>query len=214
MIRINLLPQKRAERKSSGEGGQLWLLVLLVLFLGEIAGLAVLHGTKKEELADQERTNRELDDQISRAKASVANHADVKAKLETLRLREDAISKLQSARTGPTAMLLEVARVLTPGRGPSVDPEYLDRLRRENPSQVHNPNWDARRLWLMKFIETSRRVRLEGLARDGEDVSELARRMNLSAYFYEVKLLPAKKELDPESKLELLKFELEARVRY
>ena len=55
---------------------------------------------------------------------------------------------------------------------------------------------------------------MEGIARDGEDVCELARRLKLSSYFYDVKLLPAKKEHDSETKLELVTFQLEAQVRY
>jgi type IV pilus assembly protein PilN len=79
---------------------------------------------------------------------------------------------------------------------------------------VYNPNWDARRLWLTSFDEENRKVRLEGIARDGEDVSELARRMNLSAYFNSVRLLPAKRERDAKTRLDLVSFKLEAKVRY
>jgi len=57
-------------------------------------------------------------------------------------------------------------------------------------------------------------VRLEGLARDGEDVSELARRMNLSSYFSDVKLLPAKRQTDQKSGAEVVQFSLEAKVKY
>lgn len=212
MIRINLLPQKR--RAETTEGRQLWLVAVLVLFLLEVGALFVYHGVKSEELKDQERKNNELQAQIDGAKRTVANHAEIKEKLAALRAREDAISKLQSARTGPTAVLLELARILTTGRGPSVDADRLTVLRRENPLAVFNPGWDARRLWLVKFVEQNRNVRLEGVARDGEDVSELARRMNLSSFFYDVKLLPAKKEKDTASGLELVKFQLEAKVRY
>ena len=91
-------------------------------------------------------------------------------------------------------MLLELARLLTPGRGPSVDPDRLNQLRRDNPLAVYNPAWDARRLWLTQFVEQQRQVRLEGMARDGEDVSELARRMSLSSYFIDVQLLAGEEE--------------------
>ncbi len=212
MIRINLLPQKK--RVEQTEGSQLWLVALLVLFLAEVAGLFVFHGIKAEELKEQNRKNAELTTQIDQSKRAVANHQQVTEKLAQLRAREDAIGKLQSARTGPTAMLLELSRILTSGRGPTVDPEELAKKRRENPQAVYNPNWDARRLWLTKFIEDQRKVRLEGVARDGEDVSELAKRMMLSSYFFEVKLLPAKTEKDAETGLEVVRFQLEAKVRY
>ena len=38
--------------------------------------------------------------------------------------------------------------------------------------------------------------------------------MGLSDYFTNVKLMPAKREIDPESKLELVRFSVEAEVKY
>ncbi len=212
MIRVNLLPQKR--RKPAANRADLWLAASLVLVVLEVVGCFVWYGSRQDELEQQQSKNRALQAQIDQTKNTSKNHEEVKKKLATLRDREEAIAKLQSARTGPTAMLLEVARLLTPGRGPSVDPNELTKLRRDNPGQDYNPNWDARRLWLVRFVEADRTVRLEGMARDGEDVSELARRMNLSTYFHDVQLLPAKRETDKTSGLPVVAFKLEAKVRY
>lgn len=212
MIRINLLPQpRRVERQ---EGSQLWMVAILVLLLAEIAGFFVWHGQLAEDLELRQRTNRELQAQIDQSKRTVANHDEVLKKLEELRSRELAIQQLQAARTGPTAVLLELARMLTPGRGPSVSPEKLSQVRRENPLSMHNAGWDPRRLWLTSYVEKNRSVKLDGSARNGEDVSELARRMNLSDYFADVKLLPGQKSKDKETGLQLVDFQLEARVQY
>lgn len=211
MIRINLLPQKR--RQAAG-GGEIWALATIVILALEVVVCLVLFGFKSDELDTATRENQALSSQIEQVKLASKNHEEVKKKLVRLREREDAIAKLQSARTGPTAMLLEVARLLTPGRGPSVDPETLGKLRRENPLQDFNPNWDSRRLWLTRFVESNRKVQLDGLARDGEDVSELARRMNLSSYFYEVALLPARRSSEGGSAISMVAFKLEAKVRY
>jgi type IV pilus assembly protein PilN len=212
VIRINLLPQKRRGERPS-EVSQVGLLLLLLLFVAEVVGLFVFHGTKQDELKAQNQRNTEVEHQIQQAKSAVSNHPQVKQQLAELRSREDAIAKLQSARKGPAAVMLELARIVTPGRGPSVDPDRLAQIRKENPHAVYNPGWDARRLWVTKFVEQQRKVRLEGVARDGEDVSELARRMTLSSYFHDVKLLPAKKEKTPEG-IEVVKFQLEAEVTY
>ena len=206
MIRINLLAQKKRAERS--EGSQVWLAVVMVVVLAEVAGLFVYHSLKAEELADQQRKNAELTSQIEQAKKNVVSHSQVKADLALLRAREAAIQKLQSARSGPTAVLMELARILTPGRGPSVDPDRLAQLRRDNPLSVFNPNWDSRRLSINSFVEAQRKVKIDGIARDGEDVSELARRLNLSILFYDVTLLPATRERDT------VKFSLEAKVRY
>jgi type IV pilus assembly protein PilN len=188
MIRINLLPQKR--RAEPKEGKELWLAVVLALLLAEVAGFFVWHGLKNEEYEQQNRKNLELQAQIDQSKKAVANHG-----------------------TGPTAVLLELARILTPGRGPSVAPERLAQLRRENPLAVFDAGWDARRLRLIEFVEKNRKVRLNGVATNAEDVSELARRMNLSDYFDEVTLLPAKKE-NTRDGVALVRFQLEAKVLY
>jgi type IV pilus assembly protein PilN len=212
VIRVNLLPQKR--RKPAASRGDLWLIASAAVVALEIVVCFIWYGSKQDELEQQTTKNRALQAQIDQIKDVSKNHEDVKKKLALLREREDAIAKLQSARSGPTAMLLEVARMLTPGRGPTVDPNELTKLRRDNPGQDYNQTWDARRLWLTRFVEQERTVRLEGMARDGEDVSELARRMNLSSYFHDVQLLPAKREVDKNSGLPVVSFKLEAKVRY
>jgi type IV pilus assembly protein PilN len=206
MIRINLLAQKK--RADGPEGSQLWLVVVMVVVLAEVAALFVLHSFKAQELSDQQHKNAELSSQIEQAKQNVANHEQVKSELALLRARETAIQKLQNGRSGPTAILMELARILTPGRGPSVDPDRLAQLRRDNPLSVFNPNWDARRLWITSYVESQRKLKLDGTARDGEDVSELARRLNLSSYFYDVRLLPAVRKAD------FVEFSIEAKVRY
>jgi type IV pilus assembly protein PilN len=131
-----------------------------------------------------------------------------------LRAREDAIAQLQAGRSGPTAVLLEVAQLLTPGKAPTADPDKLAQLRKENPLAVYNPNWDSRRLWLTTYDERDRTVRIEGLARDATDVSELAQRLKLSVYFYDVTMLPGKKEAETPTKLELVTYALQLKVRY
>jgi type IV pilus assembly protein PilN len=211
MIRVNLLPQRR-ELKRVADTNQTWILVVLGVVVAEIIGLFLFHQVKREELAKQVRTNAELTSQIDQIKKAVANHADVKSQLEILRAREDAIAKLQAARTGPTAVLLEMSRVLTPGRGPTADTDVLAQLRRDNPTAVFNPSWDPRRLWITAFNEGDRTVKIDGLARDGDDVSELARRLSLSVYFAEVKLLPATRTFD--SGLDVIRFQLQAKARY
>ena len=219
MIRINLLPQKKEARRGRGggevgEGSNLWLAVVGGLVLLEAIGLLFWYKTRQNVLADATKANQEIEANIGSIKAQISNHEEIKAQLKDLRDREQAIQKLQAARTGPTSTLLELSHVLTPGRGPTVDRDKLEQLKRDNPGAVPNPNWDPRRLWLTGYTEADRTVRLQGLARDGEDVSEFLRRLSLSDYFYELKLLPASKTVDDKTKLELVRFELSAKARY
>lgn len=213
MIRINLLPRRRRSEPQSG-ANQGWLIAVMVVLLAEVFGLFALHSYGEQGLRAQERKNAELTAQIEQSKRSVSNHAAVREKLTELRAKEEAIAALQSARTGPTAVLLELARILTLGRGPTVDPARLELLKRENPLAVFSPNWDARRLWLTRFVEQNREVQIGGLARDGEDVSEFARRLGLSGYFDNVRLLPGRRSTTSQGNLEVVEFELQAKARY
>ncbi len=215
MIRVNLLPQKKEGRRSGGgEGGQAWVLAVVGALLLEIVILIVFHKGKQDELEAMQRKNDQVQSQITEITKQISNHADIKNQLKDLRDREDAIAKLQTARSGPTAAMLELSRILTPGRGPTTDRDKIEQLKRDDPAAVPNPNWDPRRLWLDKYSDEGRLVKFSGQARDGEDVSELLRRLTLSDYFYDLKLLPASKGKEALSGLDLVKFELSAKVRY
>jgi type IV pilus assembly protein PilN len=214
MVRINLLPDKRqaARRPGAAEPRQTWIIAVGVAFVVAIIACVFIQKMKQDELTAMLAENARIQGQIDAIKKQISDHPEIKAKLKDLRDREEAIQKLQAARTGPTSTLLELAHLLTPGRSPTTDRDKLEQMKRDNPAEVYNANWDARRLWLTSYMESNRVVKLAGLARDGEDVSELERRLKLSDFFTEVKLLPGTKITDQGQ--ELFKFELSAKVRY
>jgi type IV pilus assembly protein PilN len=213
VIRVNLLPQKRGARGAAPPSSPRWLLAVLGVLVVEIIVLFAFHKKKLDDLQEMKDRNAQLSGRIEGIKKLVANHEEIKKALVNLRAREDAIAKLQAARSGPTAVLLEMGQVLTQGKGPTADPERLQQLRKENPLAVYNPGWDTRRLWLMSYTESDRVVKLDGMARDGSDVSEIAQRLGLSVYFYDVTVLPGQKE-SHKDKLELVSFALQMKVRY
>src|SRR5690606_35063695 len=102
VIRVNLLPQKR--RKAAAARGDMWLLGSLVLVALQVVACFVWYGSKQDQLAQQQSKNSALEAQIKQIKDVSKNHDDLKKRLAILREREEAIAKLQSARTGPTAM--------------------------------------------------------------------------------------------------------------
>jgi len=213
VIRVNLLPQKRGARTAAPTQSPRWLLAVLGVLVFEIILLFGFHKAKLDTLQEQKDKNAQLIGKIDQIKTLVANHEEIKKTLIILRAREDAIAKLQSARSGPTAVLLELAQILTRDKGPTVDPERYAQQKKDNPLSVYNPGWDTRRLWITSYVEADRVVKIDGLARDGSDVSELAQRFRLSTYFYDVTLLPGKKESEKD-KVEMVSFSLQLKVRY
>lgn len=216
MVRINLLPDRRVVgRRAVGvEPSQVWLVGVFGAAVGTLIVCLFVQKIKKDELATILADNGRIQGQIDTIKRQMADHDQIKARLKELRDREEAIQKLQAARTGPTSALLELAHLLTPGRGPSTSQDKIEQMKRDDSTEVYNANWDSRRLWLTSYEEVERVVRMMGLARDGEDVSELERRLKLSDYFTDIKLLPGAKTIDQTTHQELFQFQLSAKVRY
>jgi len=218
VIRVNLLPQKkRAERVAVSEpsSSQRWILVVLAFAILLGAGFTWFHQTKAKELEAQNGVNAQFEGDISNIRQLVLQHEQVKKDLVVLKARDEAIQKLEKARTGPTAALLELSRLLTPGKGPTVDPDRYEAQRKNNPLQAINPGWDARRVWLTSFKEQGRVVEMQGLARDSTDISELAYRLKASSYFYDVKLLPGgKKSAVTTGEVSMVSFGMQLKVRY
>jgi type IV pilus assembly protein PilN len=215
MIRVNLLPRRREAKR---EGGKAWIVILVAAALTEIVGIVVVHAGKKKELDDQLEANRAIEASVADKKAKVANHEAVKKQLAEYQAREDAIAKLQSGRTGPTAMMLELSRMLTPRKLPTVDADVLEKMRRENPGAVPSEKWDPHRLWLTGFKELERNVTVQGFGKTNDDIAEFLRRMTISRYFTDVKLVRTEEKVEHDAALgvsyTVTTFELKAKVKY
>jgi type IV pilus assembly protein PilN len=216
MVRINLLPERKITKPlvSSFDPTQLWLVAFLAAALVELVALLVVEKLKRDELASITAHAQKVQADIDTIKGQIKDHDGIRARLQELRDREEAIEKLQSARSGPSATLMELSHILAVGRGPTIDADKLAQLRRDNPTAAFNPNWDPQRLWILTYVEQDRALKISGSARDSEDISELQKRLMLSEYFYEVKLLPGGRAVDGATKLEVVKFELSAKVKY
>ncbi|HEX5658912.1 MAG TPA: PilN domain-containing protein, partial [Polyangiales bacterium] len=132
--------------------------------------------------------------------------------LEQSKQLEAVVKGLKDARQGPHRMLLELSSILSPGKGPTIDPAKLDDLRKSNPEAGVSGGWDTRRLWVTGFEENARSCRIIGEARNNEDIAEFLRRLALSAVFDDVVLVRTGTPRTGASAL--VAFELTCKVRY
>ena len=215
MIRVNLLPRRREAKR---EGSNLWIVAIGAVFLVEIIGIFVVHAGKKKELDALVESNNVLTASINQKKAQASNHEAVKRELAEYQKREDAIAQLQSGRTGPTALLLELSRILTPRKMPTADPEVIERLRRDNPIALPSDRWDPHRVWLTDFREDHKTVAIKGVGKTNDDVAEFLRRVSVSRFFQSVKLVRTDEKMMPAGpklpSISVVDFELRATVRY
>lgn len=217
MIRINLLPQaKRPIRGGSvGAGGSAgWMAGYGAAALVTVVVLGLVYMSKDGELSVQRARNTALEQQIAQLTRDSAPIEEVRAALQRSHELEEVVAELERARFGPTRVLMELSAILSAARGPTIDPQRLETLRRNNPLAGFNRGWDPRRLWLTSFEESERRVRIRGLGKTNDDVAEFLRRLALSDSFGEVHLDKTEATEDSGTHLPLVAFELSATVRY
>lgn len=214
MIRINLLPGARKQTSSGGGSAQGWIIGYLVAAALMVVVLVFIYLGKSRELNEQLAQNQALTTEISELQAQSANIAQVRAELERSRQLETVVNDLQRARYGPTAVLMELSRILSAGGGPTVDPQRLEEVRRQNPLAVFNPAWDPRRLWVKSVVEEERQCTITGAGRTNEDIAEFLRRLLLSERFANIELVRTQGQEDTETNLVFIDFELTAEVIY
>lgn len=213
MIRINLLPEaKRAA--STGGGTQLWGVIYLLAAFAWGVVLFLVYLNYNTILEEQQAKNTELQAQITQLKDRVKGIGEIEAQLAKSRQLEEVVGGLQSARQGPARMLMELSKILSEAGGPTISPEKLDELRRDNPMLIFNPGWDIRRLWLVSFTEKAHECEMAGFGKTNEDVAEFLRRLNISELFQEVTLEKTSSASDPDTKLPVVAFSLTCKVQY
>lgn len=213
MIRINLLPAAKRTAAASGTM-QLWGAGYLVALFAWGVLLFFVYMSTNSKLEEQRAANAELEREIAQVKQKSANIGEVEAKLAKSRQLEEVVGKLQTARQGPARVLMELSKLLSEGGGPTVSPERLAALRRDNPLAGFNPGWDPRRLWLTSFTEQNRQCTIRGFGKTNEDVAEFLRRLNLSNLFEKVSLTATASSLERGSTTPVVSFDLSCQVRY
>ena len=217
MIRINLLPvSKKPARATGGPSGsaQTWGIIYAVVAVLWCIGLGLVYYVYTGELEEQQQRNRALRVRIDQLLEKSEHLDEVNAKIEASKQLEAVVAELDKARTGPSRVMMELTKILSKDGGPTIDPEALEQLRRDNPYASFNRSWDVRRLWLTSFREENRECEIEGVGRTNEDVAEFLRRLALSELFTEVTLTKTEATRASEGNLELISFQLTCRVTY
>jgi len=152
MIRINLLPHREAKRKQKQAA------FVALMALGGLAGVALVLlvgaynasriATQNERNLVLKNANAELDKKISKI-------ASLKAEIEALKARQQAVEDLQGDRNQPVYL--------------------LDELVRQTPDGVY----------LKSFKQEGQRVLLNGYAQSQERVAELLRNLSGSSPWLE-----------------------------
>ncbi len=180
MIKINLLPIKQDRRREAGRNQVIIGALALVL---EIVIFVVLHTSAVARINEQKNRNNRVKNEVEILQKEVKNHQNILNEIAEFEKRQAAIDELLAARQGPVYVLLELSNIMSKRGRPHLDQDAYQEMIRIDPAAGYDENWDFRRVWISRFKEKDRRVRISGDALTHEDVAEFLRRINLSSFF-------------------------------
>ena len=184
MIRINLLPTRKAKRH---EASQRQFLLMGLAVLATVGLVIFFHLQATTELERAQHDNTILQADVAKLKAELGDYEKVRGQREELLKQRKTIQSLESGRTGPVFLLRELSEILSPGKGPTFDRVTYEEALRKDPNAGFT-NWEPKRAWLDSYTETHLAVKLRGAAKSNEDVAEFLKRLNSSVFFKDVNL--------------------------
>lgn len=184
MIRINLLPTRRAKRQ---EAGQRQFLLMGLAILATIGLIVFFHLEATTELEKAQHDNTLLQADVAKLKTELGDYDKVRGQREELLRQRKTIQSLETGRTGPVYLLRELSEILSPGKGPTFDRVTYEETLRKDPNAGFS-NWETKRAWLESYTEDNMRVKIQGSAKSNEDVAEFLKRLNSSVFFKDVNL--------------------------
>lgn len=215
MIKINLLPQRRAKQRiASAELSSKQLLVGALGLAAAAAAVALLvDQPKRAELAELASANRALQRSIQSKTKELDGYDKLKKAADEAGERYKSIRRLLSTKVVPANVLHELGEVLTPNRRPKMTKDMLERIDGDS-NKRFAADWDASHVWLSGFSDTGGLFKLEGGAQSESDVTQLAKRLAASVYFLDVTPAGGERVADSQTGANYYKFTITGKVVY
>jgi Tfp pilus assembly protein PilN len=221
MIKINLLPTKRPKRAAQGGPRQptskdLYVGIGALAVLGVTVFLAV-DMPRRSHLNELRTKNSELESDIASKRQQLAGFAEMQKAEAEAKERAASINRLLAAKVVPAHVLHELGEVLTQNHNPTMTQDMAQRTGigpNSDPNKRFDPTWDPRHVWLSSFVDTGGQFKLEGGAQSEADVTQLAKRLAASVYFFDVTPAGGERVADRETNVNYYKFTITGKVAY
>jgi Tfp pilus assembly protein PilN len=219
MIKINLLPQKRARgRAASGDPANRHLAMGAIgLGLAAVAVVALVDRPKRHKLHELADANQELDQDISSKMRQLVGYEDLKKSADEADERYKSIQRLLSNKVVPANVLHELGEILTSNKYPTMTEDMAKRTGSgpdSDPNKRFSADWDASHVWLSSFTDTGGQFKLEGGAQSESDITQLSKRLSASAYFVDVTPAGGERVADTSTGTNYYKFAITGKVAY
>lgn len=225
MIKINLLPQKRAKiRAAAGTpsasadlGTKQFALGMGAVAAAALVVFFVVDKPRRDKIKNYQQSMGELKVQIAEKNKQLIGYEEMKkAKLDAEQ-RAQAITRLMQAKVVPAHVLHELGEILTQNRLPAMTEEMRKKVGNgpgSDPNKRFQLDWDPTKVWLSGFTDVNGVFKLEGGAQSESDVTQLSKRLAASVYFSDVTPAGGELVVDRERSVNYYKFTITGRLAY
>jgi hypothetical protein len=224
MIKINLLPQKRARRAAAlaaEPGSRDFFLGIGAIVAAAAVVFFVVDKPKRDRLDDLATQSKNLDDSIlgkTKKLKEAPGYEQLKKLADEAEKRVASINKLNSVRVVPANLLHELGEILTQGHQPAMTEDMARKTGNgadSDPNKRFDPQWDPSHVWLTSFVDNNGEYKIEGGAQAEVDVTQLTKRLAASVYFGpEIAVPEQHRETEKESGISFFKFTITGKVAY
>jgi len=222
MIKVNLLPQRKAKRVAEPGSRE------MVMGVGALAAAAflvffVVDRPRRSKLAEERAAIQVLDQEIAGKNAKlkggpgILGYTEMKQAAADATARADSITRLLSAKVVPAHVLHELGEIMATGHSPTMSEEMVKKTGTgpdSDPNKKFQPDWDPQHVWLTSFSDVKGAFKLEGGAQSEQDVTQLSKRLGASVYFTNVTPAGGDRVADRETGLNYYRFTITGRMAY
>ena len=218
MIKINLLPQRKAKRISDPGSNAIYI-GLGAVAVAALGVFFLVDRPRRAHLAEVNESNDQLDGEIALKQAKLARKGTTPSYDEIVKLVQSSseqaasIARLLSAKVVPANLLHELGEILTTGHSPTVTEDMSTQMAKIADKR-YDQAWDPTHVWLQNFTDTDGVFRMEGGAQAESDVNQLSKRLAASVYFLDVSPSSAERVADTGTGLNYYHFTNTGRVAY
>jgi len=223
MIKINLLPQKRAKRSlvaSAGDvaGGRELAIGLAALAAAAVLVFVAVDMPKRSHLHDLQDSNADLQKDIQGKQKQLVGYPELQKAIDEAIERTSSIKRLDAARVVPANVLHELGEILTANHLPTMTEEMARKTGTgtdSDPNKRFDYAWDPAHVWLTSFVDQlDGSVKIEGGAQTEVDITQFSKRLAASAYFTDIAPASETRESDKDSGIDYFKFTITGKVAY
>lgn len=217
MIKVNLLPQRKAKRSTAADPSSKQAYVGIGVLAAAAAGVFFgLDMPRRNKLSDLREANAQLQQQINEKNKQLQGYEEMKKAEQEANRRAESINRLLSTKVVPAHILHELGRVLS-REGPTMTEAMAKAAGTgpdSNPNRQFQADWDANHVWVSSFVDTNGTFKLDGGAQSESDVTQLSKRLAASVYFLEVTPAGGERVLDKETQLSYYRFTITGKLAY